>query len=263
MKWWGHDQDFEGEDQIVGGEGYGGLIEALRKKVEGEGGIFKLEEEVVSIADDEGPFLSPSRSRWGVFIHPRTTETETVKIKTVSETEYDSSHVICTLPLGVLKTSVSPNSEFFDPPLPPRRTDSIARIGFGLLDKLVLHYPTPWWTDAGHSLTGIKVLIPDLEASVPGRAVPVFGHSLPDGSAALVFLLGASKGEGMEKLTDAEAAEWGMGMLAGGWRGRRTSGSMCRRRPNRRSRAGGRIASRRVLTASTLFRLHSSLIDTR
>ena len=54
LRWWGHDQDYEGEDQIVGGGGYTGLVTALRKEIEGAGGLFKLNEEVVSIKDEQG-----------------------------------------------------------------------------------------------------------------------------------------------------------------------------------------------------------------
>lgn len=33
----------------------------------------------------------------------------------------------------------------FDPPLPPRRVQSLHRLGMGLLNKVILSYDEPWW----------------------------------------------------------------------------------------------------------------------
>lgn len=55
--------------------------------------------------------------------------------------QFTGSHVIVTLPLGVLKAG----SVAFDPPLPPSRQSSIARVGFGHFEKVAMRFPTPFW----------------------------------------------------------------------------------------------------------------------
>lgn len=53
MKWWGFEQDFEGEDLIVSGGGYGGVIEGVRRRVERAGEVIKLNEEVFEVSQGE------------------------------------------------------------------------------------------------------------------------------------------------------------------------------------------------------------------
>lgn len=57
--------------------------------------------------------------------------------------------VLCTLPLGVLKQSVTgqsmPNSCVFNPQLPQWKIDAINRLGFGNLNKVVLCFDRVFW----------------------------------------------------------------------------------------------------------------------
>jgi monoamine oxidase len=53
----------------------------------------------------------------------------------------DCEHVICTVPLGVLKRG----DIVFDPPLPSRKTKAIERLGMGVLDKIVMRFPEAFW----------------------------------------------------------------------------------------------------------------------
>ena len=53
------------------------------------------------------------------------------------------SHVVVTVPLGVLKVDAIE----FVPPLPARRQDVIARTGFGNMEKVVLAFAEPFWRD--------------------------------------------------------------------------------------------------------------------
>lgn len=55
--------------------------------------------------------------------------------------EFAGSHVIVTLPLGVLKS----NRVTFDPPLPDRKRQAIENLGFGNAEKIFLKFPTPFW----------------------------------------------------------------------------------------------------------------------
>ncbi|KAL7636863.1 UNVERIFIED_CONTAM: hypothetical protein RMT77_012621 [Armadillidium vulgare] len=66
--------------------------------------------------------------------------------------------VLCTLPLGVLKQSVTqnsniPNTVTFNPPLPQWKIDSMSRLGFGNLNKVVLCFDRVFW-DPNSNLFG-------------------------------------------------------------------------------------------------------------
>lgn len=52
-----------------------------------------------------------------------------------------ADHVICTVPLGVLKES---GRTMFDPPLPDYKMDSIDRLCFGTVNKIYLEYERPF-----------------------------------------------------------------------------------------------------------------------
>lgn len=52
-----------------------------------------------------------------------------------------ANHVICTIPLGVLKET---HQTLFDPPLPDYKTEAINRLLFGTVDKILLEYDRPF-----------------------------------------------------------------------------------------------------------------------
>ncbi|KAI4377439.1 hypothetical protein MLD38_015062 [Melastoma candidum] len=52
-----------------------------------------------------------------------------------------ADHVVLTVSLGVLKARVDRDSGLFAPPLPSFKTDSISRLGFGVVNKLFLQLP--------------------------------------------------------------------------------------------------------------------------
>ncbi|KAL8538670.1 hypothetical protein ACS0TY_000618 [Phlomoides rotata] len=54
---------------------------------------------------------------------------------------YEGDMVLCTVPLGVLKS----RSVQFIPELPQRKLDAIRRLGFGLLNKVALLFPHAFW----------------------------------------------------------------------------------------------------------------------
>lgn len=54
--------------------------------------------------------------------------------------------VVCTVPLGVLKYG----SVAFEPPLPPWKGEVIERLGFGILNKVVLVYEKMFWESERH-----------------------------------------------------------------------------------------------------------------
>ncbi|KAI9562668.1 hypothetical protein GHT06_010122 [Daphnia sinensis] len=65
-----------------------------------------------------------------------------VKITTDHGVNWRAKHVICTLPLGVLKRS---HDKIFHPPLPPLKVKAIETIGFGKVEKVFVEFDQPFW----------------------------------------------------------------------------------------------------------------------
>ncbi|KAL7798108.1 Sec1-like protein [Trichoderma ceciliae] len=67
-------------------------------------------------------------------------------IESEDGTKVEADAVVCTIPLGVLKQG----SVDFQPPLPSEKTDAIGRLGFGILNKVVLLYDNVFWDSSRH-----------------------------------------------------------------------------------------------------------------
>lgn len=70
----------------------------------------------------------------------------TASIECEDGTVVEADAVVCSIPLGVLKHG---NVEF-DPPLPSWKTGAIERLGFGVLNKVILVYNTIFWESDRH-----------------------------------------------------------------------------------------------------------------
>lgn len=64
-----------------------------------------------------------------------------VKVSVGEEESYEADMVLCTVPLGVLQRGMVK----FEPELPQRKRDAIKRLGFGLLNKVVMLFPKVFW----------------------------------------------------------------------------------------------------------------------
>jgi polyamine oxidase len=127
-----------------------------------------------------------------------------VRVRTADGTSEAGSHVVVTVPLGVLKRG----APRFSPPLPPDRREVIERLGFGRYEKVALRFEEPFWRAAGvpHALIfpraaadpAVWVLGLDAFGAGPVLVFQVF-HSLTG------HVLGAARGD---------AAQWAHGMLA-------------------------------------------------
>lgn len=113
LRWFGHEGQLGGPDVLLPG-GYGLLVDHLATGLD-----VTLNAEVTRIA----------HSGSGVRV-------------TTSQGAVEGDRVIVTVPLGVLKAGVID----FDPALPAAKRDAIARLGFGVLDKVVLRFDAPFWT---------------------------------------------------------------------------------------------------------------------
>ena len=68
---------------------------------------------------------------------------------------YKADCVLCTLPLGVLKQSISssassPNTVTFNPPLPDWKKEAVQRLGYGNLNKVVLCFDRIFWDNTSN-----------------------------------------------------------------------------------------------------------------
>ncbi|TMX01441.1 hypothetical protein EJD97_024481 [Solanum chilense] len=67
-----------------------------------------------------------------------------VKVSTTNGREFSGDAVLITVPLGCLKAETIK----FSPPLPQWKDLSIQRLGFGVLNKVVLEFPEVFWDDS-------------------------------------------------------------------------------------------------------------------
>lgn len=112
LRWFGSEGQLGGPDVILPG-GYVQLVDHLARGLK-----VTLNADVTRIAyGDTGVRVDTSQ---GVF---------------------EGDRVIVTVPLGVLKADVIA----FDPPLPGAKRQAIQRLGFGLLDKVVLSFDESFW----------------------------------------------------------------------------------------------------------------------
>lgn len=66
-----------------------------------------------------------------------------VRLITESGAVFEADYALVTLPLGVLKQ----DHLKFSPPLPQEKKQAISRLGFGLLNKIVLRFDTAFWSN--------------------------------------------------------------------------------------------------------------------
>ena len=127
-----------------------------------------------------------------------------VRVATADGTVEEGSHVVVTVPLGVLKRGLPQ----FSPGLPPDRRAAIERLGFGRFEKVALRFTEPFWRDAG---------FPQLMVfpSEPGEwMVWMMGQDAFGGGPVLVFFVFHSAAG---RLAGADAdgwADWALGVLA-------------------------------------------------
>jgi monoamine oxidase len=210
MMFWESDEThaFEG-DHVYIKQGYSSLVGHLLQKCEAHGDAFKL---VRNFPVGKLEFARNSTS------HPyRDIETSssdpTTRIDlsdTCSATSMDGTSsynfdfAVCGVPLGVLKDSVDSKASkstatiaadssssdpsakacdrlTFEPPLPFSKRDSIENVGFGLLNKVYLQFPTAFWRRPGDrtSLEGTPYL---------GKGSEIFGNASGHNAQHYMFL---------------------------------------------------------------------------
>lgn len=76
-----------------------------------------------------------------VKYRPQSQRSAPVVVETTNGVTFAGSHVIVTVPIGVLKA----NAIAFDPPLPAEKQDVIDRMGVGNVEKIALSFAAPFW----------------------------------------------------------------------------------------------------------------------
>jgi polyamine oxidase len=163
LAWFGREAALDGPDLILPG-GYSELARHLARGLN-----IRLGTEVTRIVHD-GTRLQVETSRDSVT----------------------ADRVIVTVPLGVLKAG----SITFHPPLPEAKRRAIERLGFGLLNKVVLAFEEPFWPES-----------PDLFGLVgPEQPVGDLLNGLTfAGTPLLVALRGGEAARSREALSDHDA----------------------------------------------------------
>lgn len=116
----------------------------------------------------------------------------------------EGSHVVVTVPLGVLKRG----TPLFSPRLPTDRIEAIERLGFGRFEKVAVRFEEPFWRAAGLPHMMLFPHNPD-EATVW-----VIGQDAFGAGPTLVFLVFASAANHVLDAAPDEAAKWVLEMLS-------------------------------------------------
>ncbi len=163
LAWFGYGGEFAGPNLIFPG-GYAQLVRHLAR-----GLTVRLGTEVTRIAYDSAQ------------VHVATSLGPVV-----------ADRVIVTVPLGVLKAEAIE----FDPPLPGAKRAAIERLGFGLVNKVVLKFDEPFWPESSSmfGLVGEGLPVNDLVNGLVFAGVPL-----------LVGLRGGDAARTREALSDRDA----------------------------------------------------------
>lgn len=69
---------------------------------------------------------------------------EKILVQCSDDSKYTANYVLCTFSLGVLKSNLK---TMFFPKLPKPQEDAIMSIGFGIINKIFLHFDEKWWNE--------------------------------------------------------------------------------------------------------------------
>jgi monoamine oxidase len=127
-----------------------------------------------------------------------------VRVRGADGTSEDGSHVVVTVPLGVLKRG----APRFRPALPPDRVAAIERLGFGRYEKVALRFDEPFWRTAG--LPHAMIFPRDSRAP----AVWAIGLDAFGAGPVLVFQIFHSAAGRVLGADPDDAARWVLDLLA-------------------------------------------------
>jgi polyamine oxidase len=146
--------------------------------------------------------------RLGVPVTEVAISADGVRVQAADGSSEEGSHVVVTVPLGVLKRGALR----FSPGLPPDRLAAIERLGFGRFEKVALRFEEPFWRAAGFPHL---VIFP----RDPGEwIVWVMGLDAFGAGPVLVFFVfhsdaGRIMGTGRDGAGQDGAVRWALGLL--------------------------------------------------
>ncbi|KAL7927743.1 Sec1-like protein [Trichoderma austrokoningii] len=134
-------------------------------------------------------------------------------IESEDGTAVEADAVVCTIPLGVLKQG----NVTFEPPMPSEKADVVGRLGFGILNKVVLLYDRVFW-DSNRHIFGVLRDAPNRHSTSQqdygvnrGRFFQWFNVSNTTGLPCLIALMAGDAGFDTEHTSNdslvAEATE--------------------------------------------------------
>ncbi|XP_074588536.1 lysine-specific histone demethylase 1 homolog 2 [Curcuma longa] len=103
-----------------------------------------------------------------------------VEVVVVGGQIFQADMVLCTVPLGVLKSGTIK----FDPELPPQKLQAIDRLGFGLLNKLAMIFPYVFWGEEVDTFGCLRK-----EQTKRGEFFLFYGYHTVSGGAVLIALI--------------------------------------------------------------------------
>ncbi len=142
--------------------------------------------------------------RLGAEVDEIATDATGVRVRSADGMAEDASHVVVTVPLGVLKRG----APRFVPELPADRRTAVERLGFGRYEKVVLRFDRPFWRAAGPSHLMLFPRNPD-ESTIWVIDQNAFGAG-----ATLVFHVFHGAAGHLLTATDDATARWALAMLA-------------------------------------------------
>ncbi|GGT09227.1 hypothetical protein GCM10010156_77600 [Planobispora rosea] len=146
--------------------------------------------------------LTPDAAiRTGAVVQAVRTDGSGVTVETADGRTERGSHVLITVPLGVLKAGMIG----FQPALPEPKARAVAALGFGDFEKVVLRYDSRHWDETA---TGFLIR----HANTPLRAwIDATG---PAGAPTLVALAAGPAGRALSALTEQEVLHRAQDVLA-------------------------------------------------
>lgn len=194
LRYWQSDVTYGGPDATII-NGYQGIYKPLAEEVyQSKTSEIRLNEEVTSIKLSED----------GDSVDVETKSNNGDEPSTNTFSTYTAPYCVCTLPLGVLQE----RPPAFSPALPKRRLDAIARIGMGVLNRVIITYPKCFWPSAQSFITFLPSEASAAFMPVLRKRAMVAQNYLPiTGKNTLHFFFGATSGSQLEKMTDEQVGE--------------------------------------------------------
>ncbi|CAF3699632.1 unnamed protein product [Rotaria sp. Silwood1] len=133
--------------------------------------------------------------RFGQIVNNITYDQDSVEVQTTNGHIYRAQYVLLTVSLGVLKG----RQILFNPPLPQWKLNAIDRLGYGLMNKVILVWDTAWWNSANYYFMRIS--------SKPSPfGVWANANKWNDRPALFCFFIG-DEANRLETLTNEQAVE--------------------------------------------------------